>query len=91
MRTHPCVRLFCIIDTLTSASVLPGIEVIIEELVKRVVFIGHDHLGNMSSYAPLRGLFEHHVWWVGHNKSRPRFFENQRICATIGQSHRRLL
>ena len=30
MRTHPCVRLFCIIDTLTSASVLPGIDVIIE-------------------------------------------------------------
>jgi hypothetical protein len=28
---------FCIIDTLTSASVLPGIHVIIEGLPKRVV------------------------------------------------------
>lgn len=24
-RTHPCVRLFCIVDALTSASLLPGI------------------------------------------------------------------
>jgi hypothetical protein len=31
------VRLFCIIDALTSASVLPGIDVIIEEFLKRVV------------------------------------------------------
>jgi hypothetical protein len=54
MRTHPCVRLFCIIDTLTSASVLPGIEVIIEEFRRSVVSAGHDLMGNMSSYAALR-------------------------------------
>jgi len=48
MRTHPCVRLFCIIDTLTSASVLPGIDVIIEELPKRVVGADHGCIGNMS-------------------------------------------
>jgi hypothetical protein len=48
MRTHPCVRLFCIIDTLTSASVLPGIDAIIEELPKRVVFTRHDYIDNMS-------------------------------------------
>jgi hypothetical protein len=52
MRTHPCVRLFCIIDTLTSASVLPGIDVIIEESSKGVAFTGHDHTDNMSSYGP---------------------------------------
>jgi hypothetical protein len=42
------VRLFCIIDTLTSASVLPGIDVIIDELPKRVVFTRHDYMDNMS-------------------------------------------
>jgi hypothetical protein len=35
MRTHPCVRLFCIIDTLTSASMLPGIDRYIEELPEK--------------------------------------------------------
>jgi hypothetical protein len=48
MRTHPCVRLFCIIDTLTSASVLPGINDIIEQQLKRVVGADHDCMGNMS-------------------------------------------
>lgn len=32
-RTHPCVRLFCIIDTLTSASMRPGVNGNIEELM----------------------------------------------------------
>jgi hypothetical protein len=41
MRTHPCVRLFCIVDALTSASLLPGIDIIIEEFPRRVVFAGH--------------------------------------------------
>jgi hypothetical protein len=54
MRTHPCARLFCIIDTLTSASVLPGIHVIIEEFRKSVVSASHDRVDNMSSYAALR-------------------------------------
>jgi hypothetical protein len=49
MRTHPCVRLFCIVDTLTSASVLPGIDDIIDELPESVVRTGHDHRNNMSS------------------------------------------
>jgi hypothetical protein len=48
-RTHPCVRLFCIIDTLTSASVLPGIDAIIQEYSGRVVCNGHDPVGDMSS------------------------------------------
>ena len=48
MRTRPCVRLFCIVDTLTSASVLPGINDIIEELGKRVAFAGHNYMNNMS-------------------------------------------
>jgi hypothetical protein len=48
MRTRPCVRLFCIVDTLTSASVLPGINDIIEELPKWVVFAGHNYMDNMS-------------------------------------------
>jgi hypothetical protein len=34
-RTPPCVRLFCIIDTLTSASVLPGVDGNIEELPEK--------------------------------------------------------
>jgi hypothetical protein len=34
MRTHPCVRLFCIVDTLTSASVLPGINDIIDKVTR---------------------------------------------------------
>ena len=49
MRTHPCVRLFCIVDTLTSASVLPGVEDSIDEVPERVVCAGHDRLDNMSS------------------------------------------
>jgi hypothetical protein len=49
MRTHPCVRLFCIVDTLTSASVLPGIDGIIDEAPTSVVRSGHDHMDNMSS------------------------------------------
>jgi hypothetical protein len=49
MRTHPCVRLFCIVDTLTSASVLPGINDIIDEAPASVVCTGHDHMDNMSS------------------------------------------
>ena len=49
MRTHPCVRLFCIVDTLTSASVLPGINDIIDEAPQSVVCTGHDHMDNMSS------------------------------------------
>jgi hypothetical protein len=53
-RTHPCVRLFCIIDTLTSASVLPGIEVIIGEFRESVVSASHELVDNMSSYAALR-------------------------------------
>ena len=48
MRTHPCVRLFCIVDTLTSASVLPGINYIIDEAPASVVCTGHDHMDNMS-------------------------------------------
>jgi hypothetical protein len=51
MRTHPCVRLFCIVDTLTSASVLPGINDIINEVPESVVCAGHDHMDNMSSQA----------------------------------------
>ena len=50
MRTHPCVRLFCIIDTLTSASVLPGIYDIIKDYSARVVCTDHDPPDNMSSY-----------------------------------------
>ena len=49
MRTHPCVRLFCIVDALTSASVLPGIDAIIEELLQSVVCTGHGRMDNMSS------------------------------------------
>jgi hypothetical protein len=49
MRTHPCVRLFCIVDALTSASVLPGIDVIIKELLQGVVCTGHGQMDNMSS------------------------------------------
>jgi hypothetical protein len=49
MRTRPCVRLFCIVDTLTSASVLPGINYIIDEAPASVVCSGHDHIDNMSS------------------------------------------
>jgi hypothetical protein len=45
---------FCIIDTLTSASVLPGIEVIIDGYPSRVAFTGHDHIDNMSSYSRFR-------------------------------------
>jgi hypothetical protein len=41
---------FCIIDTLTSASVLPGIDVIIDGYPNRVAFVGHDHIDDMSSY-----------------------------------------
>jgi len=48
MRTRPCVRLFRIIDTLTSASVLPGVNDILEELWKKVVFASHDCIDNMS-------------------------------------------
>jgi hypothetical protein len=50
MRTHPCVRLFCIVDTLTSASVLPGIDDIIKDARGRVVRAGHGPFGNMSRY-----------------------------------------
>jgi hypothetical protein len=50
MRTHPCVRLFCIVDTLTSASVLPGIDDIIKEARGCVVLAGHGPFGNMSRY-----------------------------------------
>jgi hypothetical protein len=58
MRTHPCVRLFCIIDTLTSASMLPGIEDIIREAQGGVVRAGHGPFGNMSRYAPIRKRLE---------------------------------
>jgi hypothetical protein len=36
-RTHPCVRLFCIIDTLTSASMRPGVDASIDGSLKKVV------------------------------------------------------
>jgi hypothetical protein len=54
VRTHPCVRLFCIVDTLTSASVLPGIDDIIKELPASVVCADHGHMDNMSSQALYR-------------------------------------
>jgi len=34
-RTPPCVRLFCIVDTLTRASVLPGVDGNSEELPEK--------------------------------------------------------
>jgi hypothetical protein len=35
MRTHPCVRLFCVVDTLTITSMLPGADVSIDEMPMR--------------------------------------------------------
>jgi hypothetical protein len=62
MRTHPCVRLFCIVDTLTSASVLPGIDDIIDEAPTSVVRSGHDHMDNMSSQVPASSHFPCFGW-----------------------------
>jgi hypothetical protein len=48
MRTHPCVRLFCIIDTLTITSMLPGVDDSIADTPMAVARGGHDRIGNMS-------------------------------------------
>lgn len=53
---------FCIIDTLTSASMLPGVGASIDASLKRVVGTDHDRKGNMSSYtigggaSPIRSM-----------------------------------
>ena len=65
--TAQCARIraydfFCIIDTLTSASVLPGVDVIIEEFRKSVVSASHDRVDNMSSYAALRVRRSSSTW-----------------------------
>lgn len=49
-RTHHCVRLFCIIDTLTITSVLPGIDDIIDEYPTGIARTGHAHVRNMSGF-----------------------------------------
>ena len=35
MRTHPCVRLFCLMDTLTITSMLPGVGDSIDDAASR--------------------------------------------------------
>ena len=50
-RTHHCVRLFCIIDTLTITSVLPGVDDIIDEYATGIARTGHAHARNMSGFA----------------------------------------
>jgi hypothetical protein len=47
----------CIVDALTSASMLPGIEVIIEELAERVVFADHGRKNDMSRISHARPKF----------------------------------
>jgi hypothetical protein len=70
MRTHPCVRLLCIIDTLTSASVLPGIEVIIQEPPTRVARSGHGREGVMSARMQA--------------ECRRRYFKSNEFHASVG-------
>ena len=53
MRGYQCARVhahdfFYIIDTLTSASLLPGVDVIIEDLPTRVVGTDHGRVNDMS-------------------------------------------
>jgi hypothetical protein len=57
MRTHPCVRLFCIIDTLTITSMLPGVDDSIADTPMVVARDGHDRIGNMSK--PSRAIVNH--------------------------------
>jgi len=53
MRTHPCVRLFCIIDTLTITSMLPGVDDNIDDVPLAVARAGHDRNCNMSRPSPI--------------------------------------
>jgi hypothetical protein len=48
VRTPHCVRLFCIINTLTIASMLPGVDAIIHEASSAIARAGHVFIGNMS-------------------------------------------
>jgi hypothetical protein len=47
-RTHHCVRLFCIVDTLTITSMLPGVDDIIDEYPTGIARTGLAHACNMS-------------------------------------------
>lgn len=48
VRTPHCVRPFCIIDTLTKASMLLRVDVIIHEASSAIARAGHVFIGNMS-------------------------------------------
>jgi hypothetical protein len=54
MRTHPCVRLFCIINALTITSMLPGVDDSIHDTPIVVARAGHDRIGNMSNHRRTR-------------------------------------
>ena len=71
MRTHPCVRLVGEVDTLTNASVLPGVEASIRKPAPACVARNRASVDVMSASAQKPALAQRWRALIANTRVRP--------------------